>query len=128
MSGVCSAGFATTALPAASAPATCPVKIASGKFQGEMQANTPRPCKRELVALAGRALELERRRKAAARLRRRSSAGRSTASRTSPCALPSVLPASRTISAISVRAVCLEQIGGAVEDGGAGLAAEASQS
>ena len=45
MSGVCSAGFATTALPAASAPAICPVKMASGKFQGEMQANTPRPCK-----------------------------------------------------------------------------------
>ena len=33
-----------TALPAASAAATWPVKIASGKFQGEMQANTPRPC------------------------------------------------------------------------------------
>ena len=43
-SGVCSAGFATTALPAASAAATCPVKIASGKFQGLRHANTPRPC------------------------------------------------------------------------------------
>jgi hypothetical protein len=42
--GVCSAGFAITALPAASAAAICPVKIASGKFQGLMQAKTPRPC------------------------------------------------------------------------------------
>ena len=42
-SGVCSAGFAITALPAASAAATWPVKIASGKFQGLMQAKTPRP-------------------------------------------------------------------------------------
>ena len=41
--GVCSAGLATTALPAASAAATCPVKMASGKFHGEMQAKTPRP-------------------------------------------------------------------------------------
>ena len=45
MSGVCSAGLASTALPAASAAAICPVKIASGKFHGEMQANTPRPCR-----------------------------------------------------------------------------------
>ena len=44
MSGVCSAGLAMTALPAASAAVTWPLKIASGKFQGEMQANTPRPC------------------------------------------------------------------------------------
>ncbi len=44
VSGVCSAGFAATVLPAASAAATWPVKIASGKFQGEMHANTPRPC------------------------------------------------------------------------------------
>jgi len=43
MSGVCSAGLATTALPAASAAAIWPVKIASGKFHGEMQAKTPRP-------------------------------------------------------------------------------------
>jgi hypothetical protein len=34
ISGVCSAGFASTLLPAASAAAICPVKIASGKFQG----------------------------------------------------------------------------------------------
>ena len=44
VSGVCSAGLATTALPAASAPAICPVKMASGKFHGEIAANTPRPC------------------------------------------------------------------------------------
>jgi len=30
-----------TALPAANPPATCPVKIESGKFQGLMQATTP---------------------------------------------------------------------------------------
>ena len=41
MSGVSSAGLAMTALPAASAAATWPVKIASGKFQGLMQAMTP---------------------------------------------------------------------------------------
>ena len=45
MSGVCSAGLAITALPAARAAATCPVKIASGKFQGLMQAKTPRPAR-----------------------------------------------------------------------------------
>jgi hypothetical protein len=42
MSGVCSAGLASTALPAASAAAIWPVKIASGKFQGLMQTKTPR--------------------------------------------------------------------------------------
>ncbi len=41
MSGVSSAGLATTAFPAASAAATWPVKIASGKFHGLMQATTP---------------------------------------------------------------------------------------
>ena len=44
ISGVGSAGFATTALPAARAAVTCPAKIANGKFHGLMQANTPRPC------------------------------------------------------------------------------------
>ena len=39
--GVCSAGLASTVLPAASAAAICPVKMASGKFQGLMQATTP---------------------------------------------------------------------------------------
>ena len=43
-SGVCSAGFATTALPDAKAAATCPVKMARGKFHGAIQAKTPRPC------------------------------------------------------------------------------------
>ena len=42
-SGVCSAGLATTQFPAASAAAIWPMKIASGKFQGEMQIKTPRP-------------------------------------------------------------------------------------
>jgi len=40
--GVCSAGLASTGLPAASAAAIWPVKIASGKFHGDMQANGPR--------------------------------------------------------------------------------------
>ena len=40
-SGVCSAGLASTGLPAASAAATWPVKIASGKFHGLMQTTGP---------------------------------------------------------------------------------------
>ena len=55
MSGVCSAGLATTALPAASAAATWPMKIASGKFHGLMQTKTPRPTQAVAVLLAGRA-------------------------------------------------------------------------
>jgi hypothetical protein len=43
ISGVCSAGLATTVLPATSAAATCPVKIDSGKFHGLMHTKTPRP-------------------------------------------------------------------------------------
>ena len=43
ISGVCSAGLAITELPATSAAAIWPVKIASGKFHGLMQTNTPRP-------------------------------------------------------------------------------------
>src|SRR5438270_3410794 len=39
-SGVCSAGLAITELPLASAAATCPRKIARGKFHGLMQAKT----------------------------------------------------------------------------------------
>jgi hypothetical protein len=46
MRGVCGAGLATTALPAASAAVTWPRKIASGKFHGAMQANTPRAASR----------------------------------------------------------------------------------
>ncbi|MNV12277.1 hypothetical protein D3C71_1028740 [compost metagenome] len=41
ISGVCSAGLASTGLPAANAAATWPMKMASGKFQGLMQATGP---------------------------------------------------------------------------------------
>jgi hypothetical protein len=41
--GVWGAGLATTLLPATSAAATCPAKMASGKFHGAMQRNGPRP-------------------------------------------------------------------------------------
>ena len=44
INGVGSAGFATTVFPAAKAAVICPAKMANGKFQGLMQANTPRPC------------------------------------------------------------------------------------
>ena len=40
-SGVCSAGLASTTLPAASAAATWPRKMASGKFHGLMHATGP---------------------------------------------------------------------------------------
>ena len=40
-SGVCSAGLASAQLPLASAAATWPVKIASGKFHGLMHSTTP---------------------------------------------------------------------------------------
>ena len=50
ISGVCSAGLASTALPAASAAAIWPVKMASGKFHGLMQAKTPRPPSDQRVA------------------------------------------------------------------------------
>ena len=40
--GVLSAGFAITVLPVTSAATTWPAKIASGKFQGLMQAQVPR--------------------------------------------------------------------------------------
>ena len=39
--GVCSAGLAATALPAASAATTWPVKMATGKFHGLMTPTTP---------------------------------------------------------------------------------------
>ncbi len=42
LAGDCSAGFSTTALPAASAAAVIPQGIASGKFQGAITAATPR--------------------------------------------------------------------------------------
>mmetsp|Transcript_15822 Transcript_15822/g.25810 ORF Transcript_15822/g.25810 Transcript_15822/m.25810 type:complete len:236 (+) Transcript_15822:741-1448(+) len=41
--GVCGAALATTAFPAARAAATCPKKMARGKFHGPMQAKGPRP-------------------------------------------------------------------------------------
>ncbi|OIQ81086.1 hypothetical protein GALL_371540 [mine drainage metagenome] len=41
ISGVCSAGLASTTLPAASAAAICPVKIASGKFHGLIATTGP---------------------------------------------------------------------------------------
>ncbi len=47
---VCSAGFAITLLPAARAAATCPAKIASGKFHGLMHTNTPRPASCSVLA------------------------------------------------------------------------------
>ena len=43
--GLLGTGLAMTVLPVASAAATCPRKIASGKFHGLMQTNTPRPCR-----------------------------------------------------------------------------------
>ena len=88
-----------------------------------MQANTPRPCKTELVALAGRALELERRCEAPPRLRR------SVAEVIDRLAKVALRIAERLArlphhQAHQRRAISLEQIGGAVEDGGAGLAAQ----
>ena len=44
ISGVCSAGLAMTELPVTSAAAIWPVKMASGKFHGEMQTMAPRAC------------------------------------------------------------------------------------
>ncbi|CFE03023.1 Uncharacterised protein [Bordetella pertussis] len=41
ISEVCSAGLASTVLPAASAAATWPVKMASGKFHGLMHSTWP---------------------------------------------------------------------------------------
>ena len=52
--------MATTLLPAASAAETWPRKMASGKFQGAMQTQAPRPSSRMHVALAGRPGQLDR--------------------------------------------------------------------
>ena len=49
MRGVCSAGLATTVLPAINAAVTWPMKIASGKFHGEIATNTPRPRSRSIL-------------------------------------------------------------------------------
>ena len=104
-SGVCSAGLASTLLPAASAPATWPVKIESGKFHGAMQANTPRPAGQENFVLPSR-------REAPPRLQNgrapppRNSAGNRRLSRSSPRALAIVRPDSRTTNAISKARCC----------------------
>ncbi len=45
ISGVGWAGLAITAFPAINAAVTWPPNIASGKFQGLTQTNTPRPCR-----------------------------------------------------------------------------------
>ncbi len=42
MTGVSSAGLATTVLPTATGPAIIPVKMAMGKFQGAMTTPAPR--------------------------------------------------------------------------------------
>ena len=57
-SGVAGAGLATTELPAASAAVIWPMKIASGKFQGLMHTNTPRPCSDSVLSSPGRAVQL----------------------------------------------------------------------
>ena len=57
VSEVASAGLAMTLLPAASAAASWPVKMASGKFQGLMVTNTPRGCSSSRFFLAGGAGE-----------------------------------------------------------------------
>ena len=41
ISGVCSAGLASTGLPTANAALTSPMKMASGKFHGLMQITGP---------------------------------------------------------------------------------------
>ena len=74
--GVCEAGLATTLLPAASAAETWPRKMASGKFQGAMQTQAPRPSRRMHVALAGRPGQLDRRKVPRAPARRNSGRSR----------------------------------------------------
>ena len=51
--GVCSAGLSSTALPVASPAATIPSGIATGKFQGEMTATTPRGLQRSSLRSPG---------------------------------------------------------------------------
>ena len=119
ISGVCSAGLATTALPAASAAATWPMKMASGKFQGLMQAKTPRPCSsvrlRSPVGPGRRCGGCE-----VARAHGWRSSGRNPPPRAPrPRASRIVLPASAHSSAISVRQLCLQQIGRPLQAGGA---------
>ena len=116
ISGVCSAGFASTALPAASAAVTWPRKIASGKFHGEMQAKMPRPPSCQVLrspvgpgSSRGYAEMLARaRRVIAAEIRRLAQFG--DAHRAAPCRLRS-----RADAAMSSRSASIE-IGGAIED------------
>ncbi len=117
-SGVCSAGFATTQLPAASAAAICPVKIASGKFHGLMQTNTPRPRMRSsLDSPVGPGSGL--RRKHTARVLRVVTGNSPTASRTSETQSSIVLPASLCSSAIKPATILLKQVARAFKRGGA---------
>ena len=123
MSGVCSAGFATTALPAASAPAICPVKMASGKFQGEIADEHAASVQRQLVQLSGRALQHARSGKLAARFRRCIA---EMVDRLAEIALRVAegLAGLPHHQRHEPRTLGLEQIGGAVENGGARLAAQ----
>ena len=113
---VCSAGLAITLLPAASAAATWPMKIASGKFHGLMHTNTPRPCSCSSFdspvgpgSFSGCAEQL-------ARPARRSSAGSRPPRalrrrrRRASCRLPSMH------SAMNSRHARFEQVGGVFED------------
>ena len=65
MSGVCSAGFATTQLPAASAPATWPVKIARRKIPRTDANENAATAHAQFVALASRARQRHRCKRAA---------------------------------------------------------------
>ena len=115
-SGVCSAGLAMTALPAASAAATWPVKIASGKFHGLMQAKTPRPCSESsLRSPVGPGSSMGRV-KLAPRLLRVVAQEIDRLAQVGDCALSSVLPASRMSSAIKAGRLGLVEIGGALRE------------
>jgi len=85
--------FATTAIAGRrGAAVTWPAKIARGKFQGLMQANTPRPCKDKLVRFAGGALQPLRVGELLPRPPPRSSGKSPRPSRTSAMASEMVLP------------------------------------
>ena len=114
MSGVCSAGLATTALPAASAAATWPRKMASGKFQGLMQTKTPRPRCRSMLLLAGRARQHLAVAEQAARLSRVVAAEVDGLAHLGDARRRCVLPASPWSSAMKRAAPLLEQVGGAL--------------
>ena len=103
-------------LPAASAAATWPMKIASGKFHGLMQTNTPRPCSCSSLdspvgpgSFSGCAEQLARLRGVVAqevdRLAHFGDRRRAM-----------VLPASFTHSAMNSGMRCFQQVGGVLED------------